>query len=442
MAMAQGGGPCQYPLQNYGHIQNGACYAAPNQQYGAQYSDQAAYGGFDQQTGPVYEAEPMQVKLQVPEGAGPGYKLQYVAPDGQELRLTVPEGVPPGSIMTLTQDPATKQWKCMAEPADQPPSPAPAAYEPPQALAYEAPPLQAYAQPAAATSSYAMPGHHGTMATVAGPASVFPTGQAPTVVSRTVAQYQQPVNLSYVPPPAHVGASVAMAPGQVPRPTYAGAPSSMAVDPSQFNPPRQIPGMCPEGVYDQRPSYTPPPMPVMEQRPSWTPMPCNMPQVIPGVPQGLLASTAKVQPHQIAGQLYAVQQSPSYVPPPVGMPVMQQNPSYVPAPVPGPLDGASVQLPAGLAAQGPSINTLPQQLHQTQHVLQPHMGCAMMGGNGAPLMGMPQMHQGAGIHGIAPLANLAPLTWGRRGICKGRWGSCQGICKGRCQAKCAGRCQG
>merc|ERR1712232_970798 len=89
------------------------------------------------------------------------------------------------------------------------------------------------------------------------------------------------------------------------------------------------------------------------------------------------ASTARVQPTQIAGPpagppVYAVQQSPSYSPPPMGM-VMQQTPSYVPAPVPGPVDGASVQLPAGLAPGSPSINTFPQQ---TQTVL-PAMGCGM-----------------------------------------------------------------
>jgi len=135
-------------------------------------------------------------------------------------------------------------------------------------------------------------------------------------------------------------------------------------------------------------------MPLMEQRPSWTPMPQVMPGVQIGPQPTILASTAKVQPTQIAGPLagppvYAVQQSPSYVPPPVGMPVMQQTPSYVPAPVPGPIDGASVQLPAGFAAGSPSINTLPQQ---TQTIL-PAMGCGMqpMACGGQPPMGVAQI---------------------------------------------------
>merc|ERR1712137_901965 len=54
----------------------------------------------------------------VPELAVAGTKLRCTAPDGQELRLTVPEGVPPGSVMTLTLDPVSRQWKCMAEPID------------------------------------------------------------------------------------------------------------------------------------------------------------------------------------------------------------------------------------------------------------------------------------------------------------------------------------
>merc|ERR1719410_2284369 len=72
------------------------------------------YGQEAQQPDAVHE-EPLKVSMVVPEGALPGTKLQYAAPDGQELRLTVPDGVPPGSLMTLTQDPVTKQWKCMAE---------------------------------------------------------------------------------------------------------------------------------------------------------------------------------------------------------------------------------------------------------------------------------------------------------------------------------------
>lgn len=64
---------------------------------------------------PLAEGEVLMV---VPEGAQPGSKLHYAAPDGQELLLTVPDGVPPGSIMILMQDPQTGQWRCLADPSD------------------------------------------------------------------------------------------------------------------------------------------------------------------------------------------------------------------------------------------------------------------------------------------------------------------------------------
>jgi len=48
--------------------------------------------------------EPLVITIVVPEEAMPGTKLEYTAPDGQELSLTVPPNVPPGSLMTLTQE--------------------------------------------------------------------------------------------------------------------------------------------------------------------------------------------------------------------------------------------------------------------------------------------------------------------------------------------------
>merc|ERR1719161_1659912 len=73
-----------------------------------------------------FTEDPLTMRLTVPDNAAPGTKMTCTAPDGQELRLTIPEGLPPGSTMTLTQDPETKQWRCVAEPAEAPP-----AYEPP-----------------------------------------------------------------------------------------------------------------------------------------------------------------------------------------------------------------------------------------------------------------------------------------------------------------------
>lgn len=354
------------------------------------------------------EEEPQIVSMVVPEGATPGTKLQYAAPDGQELRLTVPEGVPPGSIMTLTQDPVSKQWKCMAEPGEaQSPPPQPQ----PQQLQYEQPPqvlhlpeFWMHEANMAAVPAYSMPGPYhapapaverylapqmSTQATApaAAPATVtsYPAGQAPQIISRSTVVQPMPVNLSYVPPPAN--SSVTMAPGQIQYGAPVPAPLSMATDPSLFNPPRQMP----DGLMymEQQPSYTPPPVHVMEQRPSYTPLP--QPQVFmhdqrpsytpppvmtyqapPQQPQLMSTSSTKVQPGYLGQPVLA--QSPSYVPPPeqgvAPVPYVSNGPSYVPPPVAmgatAPAQGAdqaSVQLPAGLIGQGPapSISAVPQQ---------------------------------------------------------------------------------
>ena len=49
----------------------------------------------------------------VPEDAQPGAVLECTAPDGQELIIILPESVLPGSVLTLSQDPVTKAWKCV-----------------------------------------------------------------------------------------------------------------------------------------------------------------------------------------------------------------------------------------------------------------------------------------------------------------------------------------
>eukprot|EP00931_Biecheleriopsis_adriatica_P078576 TRINITY_DN5200_c0_g1_i2.p1 TRINITY_DN5200_c0_g1~~TRINITY_DN5200_c0_g1_i2.p1 ORF type:complete len:531 (-),score=104.09 TRINITY_DN5200_c0_g1_i2:108-1700(-) len=303
-------------------------------------------------TGPAPEAAPLEVEqevitLRVPEGALPGSKLQYKAPDGQELRLTVPEGVPPGSVMTLTQDPDTKQWKCMADPADAEPEP-PAAYAP----KVSGPPAvtQHFAQ-----QQIAQPQIHQQI--------VQPhLSQGPVVnqVLPHVMPHPMPVNLSYVPPPAVGPTSMSMAPGQV--------------DPARFNPPRQDPGLYSQpllsqrpsqlpAAFEQRPSYTPPPANVMEQRPSYVPMP----QVLPAHPvmHGMTGPMPAIDPNALAATgKVIVGQTPSYVPPPVALP--QQQHSYVP-PVAmgmqsGPAHAFDLQAPIATvmpADKGPSIHTLP-----------------------------------------------------------------------------------
>lgn len=74
-------------------------------------------------SGEIAKPEPLQLTVIVPEGAVAGVKLACIAPNGQELRLTLPTGVPVGSVMTLTQDPETKAWSCMADPAEAPRQP-------------------------------------------------------------------------------------------------------------------------------------------------------------------------------------------------------------------------------------------------------------------------------------------------------------------------------
>merc|ERR1719410_2237112 len=332
------------------------------------------YGQEAQQPDAVHE-EPVKVSMTVPEGALPGTKLQYAAPDGQELRLTVPDGVPPGSLMTLTQDPVTKQWKCMAEPVE---SPVPSEMQPHQQQhqSYAAQPAP-YSAPAPSERVVGATYVNQTTPVVTymggGQVTTTPTPLVTHMVPRVLNHNPLPVNLSYVPPPSAQQA-VAMMPSQV----IVGQPGVLPVNPSQFNPPRQVPDY-PVGEYmEQRPSYTPPPV-VMEQRPSYTPPPVlTMGQHVQmGVPGGqqmepaLMASTAKVSPQHIAQQLQQQQQQQvvgqtlSYVPPPVQ--VMQNSPSYIPPVLGQPqVDAAatSVQMPAVVPTQqGPSITTLPSQEH-------------------------------------------------------------------------------
>jgi len=245
------------------------------------------------------------VTLTVPDNATPGTKLQYKAPDGQELRLTVPEGVPPGSIMSLTQDPVSKQWKCMAEPAD----------PPPEQQRHEQPVMQAQAM-------------------APGPCSSMPSAAMASHLHMRQA-FPSPVNLSYVPPPVmgvHPQGSTSILPG----------PGQM--DSSRFNPPRAyLPG--PPSI-DQHPSYTPPIM--MEQRPSYIPMPEVLPVMQPGPLMGQTASYVPPPMHVVQQQQ---QQSPSYVPP-VAMPMTGPSldgpgPSINTLPQPGHAFGPGTQPPVG-----------------------------------------------------------------------------------------------
>mmetsp|Transcript_37898 Transcript_37898/g.85462 ORF Transcript_37898/g.85462 Transcript_37898/m.85462 type:complete len:514 (-) Transcript_37898:68-1609(-) len=327
----------------------------------------AAQGGVYASTPAPYELEqeqqvveePVRVSMVVPEGAMPGTKLQYSAPDGQELRLTVPEGVPPGSVMTLTQDPVTGQWKCMAEPVEDP--------EDAQAAA-PAPPTE-----------------HPTYTPGAPTIASYPAGHGPICVPRTYVQQPATVNLSYVPPPVSGNASLSM-PGQVL------GPAGLAMDPARFNPPRQMPGY-PGGdvILDQRASYTPPPGMVMEQRPSYTPLPAEALgspplQVLgPHGERGLMASMANMQPQQLPPHVVP-SQTPSYVPPPVTT-LVQNRPSYVP-----PVVGMQGSQAAPVMMLPPQYVTAPGQ--PPMHMM------------GPPVVGMPPQ----GMVGAPPMTPMGHVA--------------------------------
>jgi len=81
--------------------------------------NQSCVPQIDEPLSPVLQGEPVTISMVVPREAVAGIRLRCAAPDGTELCLTLPEGVPPGSRMTVSRDPVTGAWKCVAEPADE-----------------------------------------------------------------------------------------------------------------------------------------------------------------------------------------------------------------------------------------------------------------------------------------------------------------------------------
>lgn len=318
--------------------------------------------------------EPLVITIVVPDEAVPGMKLVYAAPDGQELSLTVPPNVGPGSLMTLTQDPATRVWRCVAEEAldgglvasgapsaapeprreEQEPQPlmftirVPEGAYPGMKLHHVAPDGQdlrltvpdnvppgsqmiltldhatrrwkCIAEPADSA-----PQAQAAQPPLAGPAAAHapqPAGQAPTMSTfvRQDAARQMSVNLSYVPPVA------AAEPWQAPcAPAGLSAPVAASYGPppgaAGYGPP---PGAAGYGPPPVAASCAPPPMAAghapQDDR-SYAPPPlvasASQPNFGPGMPP----------PQQV------VQQHPSYTPPAVAsyVPPPQQVPSYVPA---------------------------------------------------------------------------------------------------------------
>jgi len=368
------------------------------------------------------------VTIVVPDDATPGTKLECTAPDGQELCLTVPPNVPPGSVMTLTQDLVSRQWRCVAEPADNlPPSYSQSAWDGEQSgLGLQPESNMRYAENHVAPKleepmtftivvpqgmSPGMKLHHtapdGQDLRLSIPENVSP-GSLLTLmqdpVNKTWSCSAEPADfsMSYAHSSRHVVDPHAVTrfhpTGQAPtvttitrveqqpmpvslsyvpppavtiegHPSY--QPPPMAMMTQQQRPSYQPPPGAMHLV--QRPSYTPPPVSIAQQRPSYTPPPgvvATNPLVLPNLPQGGGPMTTTPLP-------LVPQQHPSYVPPPAVGAV--QSSSYVPPvqPLPGfapPPGGGSLHMPA---AQGPSITTLPtgqltaaQQQHQMQQQLQ------------------------------------------------------------------------
>jgi len=367
------------------------------------------------------EEEPLVVSLVVPDEAGPGTKLQYTAPDGQELRLSVPDGVPPGSLMTLFQDPVTKMWRCEAEP---PEDDGEEPYEEQSGTMHIG---GTYPAPStAAIANYTAPAQQspGPAMAFASPAGrLIPTGAPSTTVTTVTRQvvghgHPKAVNLSYVPPPAATASgdrpsytppppAVGAMASYTPPPVYGGGMASytppvvgaMAPQHASYTPPKQV------AMAEQRPSYAPPPMMMQQQQhASYTPPPAqlgNMPSYTPP-----------------PGALY-MHQGPSYTPPPMAM---EQRPSYTPPSMlpngfghavdpsmmattaevrPVAVSSTAMAGIVGIAgathpAAGPSITTLPP--NSQEHVLLPQQHAA----SSAMIPGYHPAHATAGVPAAAP----------------------------------------
>lgn len=361
--------------------------------------ENAFYVGGSVQDGPE---DLLNMTVVVPEGAQPGMKLCCMAPDGQKLRLTVPEGVPPGSIMSLTQDPATKQWKCMAEPPDDFP---PEMLMEAQTFPHEGRPQPPPTQPALPSTlpvrNPAAPQRHSTdpggtwpTAGMAGPcmAGAMTTSirrNPGTTGSSMLPTYAQPmpVNLSYVPAPGPLqmnmmgapGQGMPMNPGPMPqvlagmsRQAMTSPPATLASDPASFNPPRQQPTV---GLSQgQGASYTPPP--VMERHPSYTRVPQTMEQRPSYTP---------------------LERRPSYTPPPQS--VVERKPSFTP--VQQPLVQGATVMPAMNGQQQMNMMTHPMgvnaSLTSSTVGLQMRQGSITMPSQGlsVSMASQQQMQQGA-----------------------------------------------
>lgn len=389
--------------------------------------------------------EPLVITIVVPDEAAAGNKLVYAAPDGQELSLTVPPNVPPGSLMTLTQDPVTRVWRCVAEEAldSGPAAPvAPFAAPEPRREEQELQPLMftirvpdgAYpgmklhhvapdGQDLRLTVPESVPPGSQMILTLdrvtrrwkciaepvepvplaqlprpcAGPPpGPQPVGQAPTMTTFVRQDARQlPVNLSYVPP------VVAGEPWQHPRlPAAASFASPVAA--SYVPPPL---------VLQQHPSYTPP------AAASYVPSPQQASSYVPALAmpaQGSYVPPAVVVSYVPPPAAIVAEHSASYTPLPEVLPGVQpqlQVRSDTPrfAPVAHPVmaiaaqsqsHGVSCKMPDGSSMNLPPIGMNLPPLFRPQMCVLPPLRSSFQGGGPARDLGI---MAGPAVGGVSPL---------------------------------------
>jgi len=303
------------------------------------------------------EEEPVRIfgmiSMVVPEGATTGTKLLYDAPDGQELRLTVPEGVGPGSVMSLEQDPVSKVWRCMADPARSPePEPASAAREAGDVRGgseEEGP--RTYVEPFA--RMYASGRDTPRMATL--------PRVTPVLEHQAV---QRPVKLSTVLLPAGPVAAVPKVPSFTPPPLVMRQDQRASCTPAP-----QAPGYAPPPtalVQEQRLSYTPPPQALLEQRPSYTPPPAMVLPAEGPLPPGVFLARMPAETIQL-GATYLL---PSATPPRVTVSVTHHTQSSPRLHTAGTIAAAGGAAPAS----GGSLHVPPAGLSGAGSVMLPPPG--------------------------------------------------------------------
>jgi len=320
------------------------------------------------------QEEPLVVTIVVPDDATPGTKLECTAPDGQELCLTVPPNVPPGSVMTLTQDLVSRQWRCVAEPADGPPS----AYSPPawegEQLSHGSVPGMGLQPDCMASASNMRYAENHVAPKLEEPVSftiAVPQGMQPGMKLHHTAPDGQDLRLS-IPDNVAPGSLLTLTQDPVNK-TWSCTAEPADLSMSYAHSTRQM--MDPHAVTRFHPTG---------QAPTVTTITRVDPMQQPMGPMPVALSYVPPPAVTIEGH-------PSYQPPPMAMMTQQQRPSYQPPPVPLVQRHSYTPPPVSIAQQRPSY-TPPPGVVATNHLVMPNMvqgGCPI---TTAPLPMAPQQH--------------------------------------------------